>query len=124
MPSQKLNLHLNVDKHFKTANPREERFSGKYDDNWMIRRRNLLMHCQPYEVTAHAMARLFTMTITASYLTLFDPHFTIDAVYWRQIDFYLLSTLTLPLNKKNFRTSSYDRISWTTAKRVTQKKKP
>lgn len=44
--SEQLDLCLNIDKNLRTAYAEEKRFSGKYDDKWMLHRCNLLIHCQ------------------------------------------------------------------------------
>lgn len=37
--AQRVSMRLNIDKQYKTANPKEERFSGKFDDNWSLHRK-------------------------------------------------------------------------------------
>lgn len=73
--AQQIAVKLNIDKQFCTANPKEETFSGRYDENWPLHRKNFILLCESYHITSTDIARLFRMTIAGSAFTLIDSHF-------------------------------------------------
>lgn len=71
-------MKLIIDKQFKNPYPIEERIKGKYNKNWILRRKNFLLLRGAYEIEPEIMARVFTMTIDDIALTLFDAHFAVN----------------------------------------------
>lgn len=94
-------MKLNIYKQFKNAYPRDEKFTGSYEGNWLLHQKNFLKLCQAYEVVPTAIPRLFRGTIAGSALTLFDSHFSINAMEWTLVDALFMSRFDSQAKKED-----------------------